>query len=90
MLLLGPVRFIICNSSRIEIHSLSCDVRPRPFGVLFFKELEELCVSAELVLKGGGEISVHNSCLADARRHFLVIWCVTQVSDSCCHLLVLS
>ena len=36
----------------MEINSLSWDVRPRLFGVLFFKELEEFCISVldELLL----------------------------------------
>ena len=63
MLLLGPVTLIFYNSSRIEINSLSWDVRPRLSEVLFSKELEEFCISAELVLDRGGVISVPDELL---------------------------
>ena len=63
VLLLGPATLTFCNSSKIEINSLFWDVRPRLYGRLFSKELEELCISPELVLNRGGVIPVLDELL---------------------------
>ena len=55
---IASVTLIFCNSSRTKINSLSWGVRPSLPGVLFSKESEEFCISAELVLNHDGVISV--------------------------------